>query len=126
MNYYFTIIKDYLFYQANLHQVNPWLFGALYLLSKILFLLFLGLAVKKLREKSPVLVLLLFAALGYSLPYFYLIIAGKNIPLWIYLVIGVIYIFSGWSIRAKFREARRESAIDDTSIPTANEMDNQK
>ncbi|MGY0038720.1 hypothetical protein [Pedobacter sp. NJ-S-72] len=124
MQHYFNVIKDYLFYQANLHQVNPWLFGALYLLSKILFLIFLGWAVKKLREKSSILVPLLFAALGYSLPYFYLIIAGKNIPLWIYLVISLIYIFSGWSIRTKFRTARRESATGDAPVSTAEETDN--
>lgn len=112
MEYYFTIIKNYLFHQAYLHQVDPWLFGALYLLSKILFLIFLGWAIKKLRENRSILLPLLFAALGYSLPYLYLIIAGKNIPLWIYLVITLIYIFSGWSIRAKLRTAREESATN--------------
>lgn len=122
MEYYFTIIKDYLFHQADLHQVDPWLFGALYLLSKLLFLLFLGLAIKNLRKEKSILLPLLFAALGYSLPYLYLIIAGKNIPLWIYLVITLIYIFSGWSIRAKLRNARPDSATDDASISTTKEI----
>lgn len=116
MEYYFSVIKDYLFHQAGLHQVNPWLFGSLYLLSKVLFLLFLGWAIKNLRQNRSILLPLLFAALGYSIPYFYLIIAGKNIPLWIYLVITLIYIFSGWSIRAKLRAARSESATDDTPV----------
>ncbi|RAJ20868.1 hypothetical protein [Pedobacter cryoconitis] len=118
MEYYFTVIKDYLFHQANLHQVDPWLFGSLYLLSKVLFLLFLGWAIKKLRAKKSILLPLLFAALGYSLPYLYLIIAGKNIPLWIYLVITLIYAFSGWSIRLKLRSARLQPETGDIPVTT--------
>lgn len=118
MEYYFTAIKDYLFHQANLHQVDPWLFGSLYLLSKVLFLLFLGWAIKKLRAKKSILLPLLFAALGYSLPYLYLIIAGKNIPLWIYLVITLIYAFSGWSIRLKLRSARLQPETGDIPVTT--------
>lgn len=123
MEYYFNTIKDYLFQQANLHQVDPWLFGTLYLLSKILFLIFLGRAIKNLKEKSSILLPLLFAALGYSLPYFYLIIAGKNIPLWIYLVISLIYVFSGWTIRTKFRAARLQPVTSDIPILTTKETD---
>ncbi|MBB5636416.1 hypothetical protein HDE68_002317 [Pedobacter cryoconitis] len=119
----FITIKDYLFHQAYLHQVNPWLFGVLYLLSKILFLTFIGQAIKKLRKKKSVLLPLLFAALGYSLPYLYLIIAGKNIPVWIYLVISVIYVFSGWSIRAKLQNAQLKSASDHALISGAEEAD---
>lgn len=113
MEHYFIIIKIYLFQQANLHQVDPFLFIAFYLLSKVLFLIFLGWAIKNLRKKDSILLPLLFAALGYSLPYFYLIVAGKNIPLWIYLVISMIYIISGWSIRTKLRAARLQSATKD-------------
>ena len=110
MDYYFITIKNYLFYQAELHQVAPFLFVALYLLSKVLFLIFLGWAIKNLRKKSSVLFPLLFAALGYSLPYIYLIVAGKNIPVWIYIVISLIYLVSGWSIRTKLRRARLQSS----------------
>ncbi|WP_158798973.1 hypothetical protein [Pedobacter sp. L105] len=106
MEYYLITLKNYFFHQANLHFVDPWLFGVLYLFSKILFLIFLGWAIKNLRSQSSIVLPLVFAAIGYSLPYFYLIIAGKNIPLWIYLVIGCIYLFSGWSIHAKLRKAR--------------------
>lgn len=110
MEYYFITIKNYLFHQAELHQVAPFLFGALYLLSKILFLIFLGWAIKNLRKKSSILFPLLFAALGYSLPYIYLIVAGKNIPVWVYIIISSIYITSGLSIRAKLRRARLQSS----------------
>ena len=106
MAHYFILIKDYLFHQAYLHKLNPWLFGIFYLSSKLLFLIFLGRAVKNLKQKQSFLLPLLFAALGYSLPYLYMIISGKNIPLWIFMVITLIYLFSGWSIYKKLREAR--------------------
>lgn len=124
MEYYFIIIKNYLFHQADIHQVDPWLFGILYLLSKVLFLLFLGWAIKNLRKKGSILLPLLFAALGYSLPYLYLIIAGKNIPLWIYFVITLIYMFSAWSIRAKLKAARMDSETAEAPISTGKEIHN--
>ncbi|WP_158796116.1 hypothetical protein [Pedobacter sp. L105] len=124
MEYYINTIKDYLFHQANLHQLNPWLFGAFYLLSKILFLSFLGWAIKNLRQKTSVLLPLLLAALGYSIPYLYLIIAGKNIPFWIYLVISLIYLFSAWSIRAKLKSARLQSETNDTADAIITKTDN--
>ncbi|MET4142330.1 hypothetical protein [Pedobacter sp. UYP1] len=124
MEYYFIIIKNYLFHQADIHQVDPWLFGILYLLSKVLFLLFLGWAIKNLRKKGSILLPLLFAALGYSLPYLYLIIAGKNIPLWIYFVITLIYMFSAWSIRAKLKAARMDSETPEAPISTGKEIHN--
>lgn len=100
-------------HQAELHRLIPWLFAVLYLLSKLLFLIFLGRAVKNLKNKKSFLLPLLFAALGYSLPYLYMVISGKNIPLWIFMVISVIYLFSGWSIYVKLREARLQ-ATDQT------------
>ena len=45
------LVKDYLMHQAALHQLNPWLFAVLYLLSKLLFLFFVGRAVKNLKNK---------------------------------------------------------------------------
>lgn len=110
MMHYFTLVKDYLMHQAELHQLNPWLFAFLYLLSKLLFLIFLGRAVKNLKNKKSFLLPLLFAALGYSLPYLYMVISGKNIPLWIFMVITVIYLFSGWSIYVKLRGAKMQAA----------------
>ena len=104
------LVKDYLMHQAALHQLNPWLFAVLYLLSKLLFLFFVGRAVKNLKNKRSFLIPLLFAALGYSLPYLYMVISGKNIPLWIFMVITLIYLFSGWSIYVKLREIRQLGA----------------
>lgn len=103
---YLVEIKDYFIEQAMLHEVDPLLFGCLYMLSKISLVLFVAWVIKNLRQNKPFLLPLLFAALGYSLPYLYLIIAGKDIPVWIYIAIGLIYLFSGWSISRKIRYAQ--------------------
>ncbi|MDP9081975.1 MAG: hypothetical protein M3O71_31560 [Bacteroidota bacterium] len=109
---YLTEFKDFLVEQARIHEVNPVLFGCLYLLSKVLIVIFVARAIKNLRAGRPILLPLVCAAIGYSLPYLYLIIAGKNIPLWIYFVIGVVYIFSGLSINRKIRNAKNEQVND--------------
>jgi len=106
MTKYFTEFKDYLWHQAGIHEVDPVVFSCLYLLSKVLVVVFIAWAIKNLRGKKPILLPLICAAIGYSLPYLYLIIAGKDIPLWIYLLISSVYIFSGWSISKKIRGAK--------------------
>lgn len=111
MEHYFRVVTNYLMHQASLHHLNPWLFSGLYLLSKLLFLFFLGQAIKNLKKKRAILLPLLFAALGYSLPYLYMVIAGRDIPLWIFMVITLIYLFSGWSIYVKLRAARSPAVI---------------
>ncbi|MCX2573180.1 hypothetical protein [Pedobacter sandarakinus] len=73
-------------------------------------------AVKRLKNKRPILLSLLLSALGYSLPYLYMVISGKNIPFWVYLVITLIYVFSGWSIYRKLRQVRLAAEIEKNAI----------
>ena len=51
---YLTEFKDFLVEQASIHQVNPELFGCLYLLSKVLIVTFVAWAIKNLRARKPI------------------------------------------------------------------------
>jgi hypothetical protein len=89
---------------AESHDVNPLLFSILYLFSKVCFLSFIAVAVKKLKAKKPILFPLVTAGLGYSIPYFYLVITGRNISIWVYLFIGLMFIYAGYTIWKKITE----------------------
>jgi hypothetical protein len=96
-----TEIKDWVISLGEKHQVNPLLLGSLYLVSKIALVCFLGWTVKNLRAKKPILLPLLLACISFSVPYSYLIIAGRNIPFWVYGFIGLVFVYGGYVIWKK-------------------------
>jgi hypothetical protein len=98
---YFIMFKDWVIRLGEKHEVDPLILGSLYLISKLCFFSFLGWTLKNLRAKKPVLIPLLFASVSFSLPYLYLIIAGRNISVWVYIFIAVMFVYGGFSIWKK-------------------------
>jgi hypothetical protein len=98
MGEYITLIKDWVIAMGERHEVDPLLIGSLYLISKISLFTFLGIVVKRLRAKKPFTGLLLCACISFSVPYTYLIIAGRNIPVWVYVFIGAVFIYGAYTI----------------------------
>lgn len=98
---YITLFKDWIIGLSEEHGVDPLLLGCLYLISKLFFFSFLGWALKNLRAKRAILMPLLFASVSFSLPYLYLVIAGRNISVWVYLFIGLLFIYGSFSIWKK-------------------------
>lgn len=101
MTDYITLFKDWVIALGEKHEVDPLLIGILYLVSKICFFSFLGWVIKVFRAKKPILIPLLLASLSFSLPYLYLIIAGRNISVWVYVFIGLMFVYGGFSIWKK-------------------------
>ncbi len=104
MSDYFILFKDWAMSMGEKHAVDPLLLGSLYLCSKVSLFSFLGFVVRNIRAKKPFLLLLLFASVSFSIPYTYLIIAGRDIPVWVYLLIGTIFLFGAYSIWKKVTE----------------------
>lgn len=101
MTDYITIFKDWVIGLGEKHEVDPLLLGSLYLISKLCFFSFLGWVLKNLRSKKAILIPLLLACVSFSLPYLYLVIAGRNISIWVYLGIGLMFTYGGFSIWKK-------------------------
>jgi hypothetical protein len=98
---YLTLFKDWLIGLGEKHEVDPLLLGSLYLVSKISLVIFLGWTLKNVRAKKPFTMTLLFAGISFSVPYLYLVIAGRNISVWVYLGIAIIFIYGAFSIWKK-------------------------
>ena len=94
-------LKDWVISLGEKHDVDPLLLGCLYLISKPCFVLSLGWVLKNLRAKKPIHIQLLLACISFSVPYVYLIIAGRNISIWVYLFIGLVFIYGGFSVWKK-------------------------
>lgn len=76
------------------YGVNPIIFGSIYVGSIPLFTLSLAWFIKNMKAKKPIVLPAFITAFLFVSAYLYLIIAGKNVPLWVYLFISVM-ILSG-------------------------------
>jgi hypothetical protein len=101
---YLNMFKDWVIGLGEKHEVDPLILGSLYLISKLCFFSFLGWVIKNLKAKRPILIPLLCASVSFSLPYLYLVIAGRNISVWVYLFIAAMFIYGGYSIWKKVTE----------------------
>jgi hypothetical protein len=101
---YITIIKDWIVALGEKHEVDPLILGSLYLFSKLCFFTCLGWVIKNLRARKPFFTQLLLASVSFSIPYLYLIIAGRNLSVWVYICIGLMFIYGGYSIWKKVTE----------------------
>ncbi len=87
------------------YGVNPIIFGSLYVGTIPLFTLTLGWVIKNLRAKKPILLPLLLTGLFFISAYIYLIIAGKNIPYWVYTFIVLMIVVGLIGTLRKIRQA---------------------
>jgi hypothetical protein len=104
MTDYLTLFKDWVIGLGEKHEVDPLILGCLYLVSKLCFFTSLGWVLKTLRAKKPVLTPLLVACISFSMPYLYLVIAGRNLSVWVYIFIALMFTYGGYSIWKKVTE----------------------
>ncbi|RYY35768.1 MAG: hypothetical protein EOP46_08850 [Sphingobacteriaceae bacterium] len=108
MEEYYEQFTEWLTSLGEEHNVDPLTLGSLYLISKLSFFTLLGFVIKNLRAKKPVTLLILFAGLCFSIPYTYIIIAGRNISVWIYIFIAALFIYGIYSIWRTVKTKREQ------------------
>lgn len=101
MTDYIAIVKDWVVDLGDKHGVDPLLIFCLYLCSKVSLFTFLGWALNNIRLKKPFVTQLLFAGISFCIPYTYVMIVGRNIAPWVYVVIVSIFLFGVYSIWRK-------------------------
>ena len=97
------IFKDWFLSLGEKYGVNPYIFGAIYVGAIPFFFLCLAWTIKNIRNKKTFVLPLLLTALFFVSAYLYLIIAGKNIPVWVYIFIGVVIFYGIYSTVKKIR-----------------------
>jgi hypothetical protein len=86
------------------YGVNPLIFGAIYVGAIPFFLLFTGIAIKRLRAGQSAVVPILAAGLCFVSAYIYLAIVGRGIPLWVWGFLGALIAYGAWSAVRDFRK----------------------
>ncbi len=94
-NYFSSLGKKY--------NVNPAIFGGIYVGAIPFFTLCVGWIISNLRKRKPIVLPVLAASFFFISAYLYLLIVGRNIPLWVYaFIIGMVG-FGAYSTVRKIR-----------------------
>ena len=101
---YLTQFKDWVISLGEKHDVDPLILGSLYFISKVSCFTLLGFVLRNIRAKKPFLTLVLCAGVCFTIPYVYIMIVGRNIPFWVYILIGLIFTYGAYSIWKKVTE----------------------
>ena len=102
---WWSSLVDWFMSLGESYGVDPIIFGSLYVGTIPLFTLTLGWSIKNLRANKPVLLPLLLTGIFFISAYLYLIIAGKNIPYWVYFFIIIMIMAGFYGTLRKLRKA---------------------
>ena len=97
--------RDWFLGLGEVYGVNPVIFGSLYVGSIPFFTLSLGWVIRNIRQKKSITIPILLTGIFFISAYLYLIIAGRNIPLWVYLFIMAMVAFGVFSTFNKVRNS---------------------
>ena len=89
------------------YGVNPYIFGAIYVGAIPFFLLSVAWLVRRVRAGRSTVVPTLCAGLCFVSAYLYLAVAGRNIPVWVWIFLALLLIYGAWST---IRDTRRKIA----------------
>ncbi|MCH2488198.1 MAG: hypothetical protein MK010_10715 [Erythrobacter sp.] len=79
------------------YGVNPYIFGAIYVGAIPFFLASIAWLVKRARAGRSTVVPTLLAGFFFVSAYLYLAIAGRNIPVWVWIFLAALVIYGAYS-----------------------------
>jgi hypothetical protein len=97
-------IKHWFLSLGENYGVNPYIFGSIYVGAIPFFFICLSWTIKNIKEKKSFVLPLMLTALFFISAYLYLIIAGKNIPAWVYIFIVIMILYGVYSTMKKIKD----------------------
>ncbi|MEX0944294.1 MAG: hypothetical protein WD513_02780 [Balneolaceae bacterium] len=88
---------DWFLSLSDNYGVNPFIFGSIYVGAIPFFTLSVAWIVRNYRSKKSITLPVLAASFCFVSAYLYLMIAGENVPWWIYAIVILMLIYGGWS-----------------------------
>lgn len=95
------------------YGVNPIIFGSIYVGAIPFFTLSLGWLIKNIKKKQSIVAPVLSTGFFFISAYLYLILVGKNIPVWVYVFIVLLVLFGVYSTMNKVRKATGNGKAED-------------
>ena len=99
------------------YGVNPIIFGSIYVGAIPFFTLSVGWLVKNYRKGKSIVLPALSSGLFFVSSYLYLIIAGRNVPAWVYIFVVVMVVGGGFSSYKKIQQKiDKEGKSEDNGV----------
>ena len=98
-------VQEWFLSLGSEYGVNPWIFGAIYVGAIPFFLASIAWLVRRARAGKSTVVPTLLAGFFFVSAYLYLAIAGRNIPVWVWIFLAVLVIYGAFST---IRDTRRK------------------
>lgn len=115
-------LTTWFFGLGEAYGVDPLVFGAIYVGAIPLFALSVAWLVRNVRRKRSPLVPALAAAACFVSAYVYLLIAGENVPLWVYGAVVILVVAGAWSavrsVRRKIADAKADTKLSNANQET--------
>ena len=92
------------------YNVNPYIFGSIYIGAIPFFLICLHWTIKNIRNGRPIVLPLMLTGLCFISAYLYLIVVGRNIRSWVYILIGVMIIYGVYSTFKKIMDSKQNKS----------------
>jgi len=97
------------------YGVNPFIFGAIYIGAIPFFSLSIGWLIRNFKRGKSIAFPAMTALFFFISAYLYLIIAGRNVPWWVYVVVGLMIAYGVYStvnkVRSKVAEPEETEKI---------------
>jgi len=100
-------INEWILAQGELYNVNPYVFGAIYIGAIPFFLASIGWLVKRARAGRSTVAPTMLAGFFFVSAYLYLAIFGQDIPLWVWIFLAALIAYGAFST---VRDTRRKIA----------------
>jgi len=104
-------IKDWFLNLGQQYNVNPFIFGAIYIGAIPFFSLSVAWLVRNYRQRKSLVLPVLSAGFCFISAYLYLIIAGRNVPLWVYGAVLAMVVLGVVSTIKKVRKQIRGTSL---------------
>lgn len=110
MNDLTASLSDWFFGLGEAYGVNPIIFGSIYVGAIPFFMLSIAWLVRRLRAGQSIVVPVLCAGFCFVSAYLYLAIAGRNIPIWVWAMLGLLIAYGAIST---VRDVRKRASVAD-------------
>lgn len=99
------LLHEWLMGLSENYNVNPYIFGGIYVGAIPFFTLSVAWIIRNKRQKKSITLPVLSTGFFLSSAYIYLMIAGENVPVWVYvIIIGLL----GYGIYSTFRKIKNK------------------
>lgn len=101
---FWNLIKHYYVSIGERYHVNPVIFPAIHIIATPLFIASVWWIVYNHKHKSSIILPVVVAILVFNAANIYLVAAGKNIPIWVYMILLASTLLSGYFTIIKVRK----------------------